>query len=118
MGRHCKFWPALIFPSSALITSYLGISAFPPLPVAKCSNKLAPNVPNTKLRNPLFSFASFLTVLLTLCTNKSDYSRGLTFFMISSNFLFEMINDIPDPIIFLCIPTSAADAASVNSNGI
>ena len=109
MGRHCKFWPALIFPSSALITSYLGISAFPPLPVAKCSNKLAPNVPNTKLRNPLFSFASFLTVLLTLCTNKSDYSRGLTFFMISSIFLFEMINDIPDPIIFLC---------NVNSNGI
>ena len=38
--------------------------------------------------------------------------------MISSIFLFEMINDIPDPIIFLCIPTSAADAAAVNSTGI
>ena len=54
MRRHYKFYPALIVPSSALITSYLGNLAFPPLTVAKFSNKLAPNVPNTKLRNPLF----------------------------------------------------------------
>ena len=37
-------------------------------------------------------------------------------FSISS---FDIINvGVPDPIIFLCIPASTADAAAVNPNGI
>ena len=45
-------------------------------------------------------------------------SRDSTIFM-SSISSFDTIHDIvPDPNIFLCIPTSATDAATVNPNSV
>ena len=49
-----------------------------PLTATRFPNKLAPNVPNNILKNPLFrSLASFLIVSLTQFINKSDPLRGL-----------------------------------------
>ena len=72
------------------------------------------------LKNLTFcSFASFLIISLTPFTNKSDSSRDLTIFMISSTSSFEIIHIvIPNPKIFLCIPASVDDAADVNPNSI
>ena len=66
------------------------------------------------LINPTFSYyASFLIVPLTPSTNEPDFSRHLTIFIISSISLFETINTlIPNPRIFLRIPTSTADPAA------
>ena len=71
------------------------------------------------LRNPSFcSSVSFLIVLLTSFINKPDSSRDLTIYIISIS-LFEIINVvIPGAKIFLFIPASAANAATVNPNGI
>ena len=68
--------PTLAVPSPALITP-LAASIFP--------NRLAPNVPNSILRNPPFcSFASFLIVSLTHSNNNNlESSRDLTIFEIS-----------------------------------
>ena len=62
-----KYWPALILPSPSLIvlslaltTSLLGILPLTHLPVNKCRNKLAPNVPSNFARySPFCFFASF-----------------------------------------------------------
>ena len=71
------------------------------------------------LRNPPSSFfGSFLTVLLTLFINKSDYSRHLTIFIISTIFSFEIINAVVPYLIFLCFPASDTDAATVNASRI
>ena len=68
-------YPALTVPSPALITS-LPVNIFP--------NRLAPNVPNSILRNPTFcSLASFLIVSLTPSDNSPESSRDLTIFKIS-----------------------------------
>ena len=72
------------------------------------------------LRNPPSSFfGSFLTVLLTLFINKSDSSRHLTIFIISTIFSIEIINGVvPYLIFFLCFPASDTDAATVNASRI
>ena len=80
------------------------------------------------LRNPPFcSFASFSIVLLTLFIHKSDSSKGLLIFMISSISSFGIINvvvcgakydGLPKPIIFSWIHASPANAPAVNPNGI
>ena len=103
--------PALIVPSSALIVH---------LPANRFPNKLAPNVTNNILRNPLFcSFASFSIVSLTSFINKPDYSSDLTIIVTSFISSFGIINVvIPDPNIFLLIATSVADAAAVKPNVI
>ena len=75
-------------------------------------NKLAPNVPNSILRNPPFcSFASFLIV--SLFNNIPKSSRDLPFHHL------KLLRLYYDQILrfFLCIPASAAAAAAVNSNG-
>ena len=47
--------------------------------------------------------------------NNPESSRDFTILMRSSISLFDIINvAFPDPNIFLCIPASAADAATVN----
>ena len=84
-------------------------------------SRLAPNVPNSTLRNPPFcSFASFLIVSLTPSNNHTESSRDLAIFKMSFISSFEIIKIVlwPDPNIFLSIPASAADAAAVNPNGI
>ena len=51
--------------------------------------------------------------------NKPESSKDLTIFITSSISSFDIISvDVPDSKMFLCIPASAADAASVNHNGI
>ena len=90
------------------------------LPVNRFPNKLAPILPNNKLRNPPFClFASFLIVSLTPFINEPDSSRDLTNFMIPFISSFEIINVVvPDPNFFLWIAASVAAAAAVNPNGI
>ena len=85
----------------------------------KFPNKLAPNVPNSILRNtPFCSFTSFWTVSVTPFNNRPESSRDFTILIMSYISLFDIISVVvllwPDPNIFLCIPASAADAAAVN----
>ena len=75
---------------------------------------------------PFCSFDSSLTLSLKPFTNKPDYSKDLPIFRISSISPFEISNVVcfvnsegcPNPKIFLCIPTSAADVTFANPNGI
>ena len=72
---------------------------------------------------------SFWMVSQTPFNNNPESSRHLTNFIISPISLLDIINVVlckaeeewrpdPDPNIFICIPTSAADAAAVNIKGI
>ena len=80
------------------------------------------------LRNsPFCYFVSFSVVLVTPFINNANFSRDLSIFIIFHFSLFETINVAVrgakskgrhDPIIFLLIPTSAADSAAVNPNCI
>ena len=66
-----------------------------------------------------FCFTSFWIVSLTSFVSKPESSRELTRFIMSSISSFDIISAaVPEPKIFLCIPMSAPDAASVNRNGI
>ena len=101
---------------------------FIPLPAKIVPNKLAPNVVNNILWNPLFySLASLWIASLTPSGNKPEYSRDSTIAIISSISSFDFISVVvcrvedeerPDPKIFWCIPASDADAAAVNPKGI
>ena len=76
--------PALIVPSSALLTT-ISINAFPKI--------LTANVPNNRGGNLSFSvFASFLIVSLISFIINTDYSRGLTVFIISFISFFDIMN--------------------------
>ena len=56
---------------------------------------------------------------MTPFTNIPESSRDFTILTRSSISLFDVISVVfPDPNIFLCIATSAADAAAVNPKGI
>ena len=90
------------------------------LPVRRLPSKLAANVPNNILRNPSFCyFISFLTDSVIPFNNKPEPSSDFTILIRSSMSLFNIISVVlPDPNIFLFIPSSAADAAAVNSGGI
>ena len=105
--------PVLISPSPALFIS---------LPANKLHNKLALNVPNNMLRNPLFCcLASFKIVSLTPFNNKPESSRDLTIFIYNvfiSSFDIIIVVVLPDPNFFLCIAASAADTVVVNPSGI
>ena len=92
-------------PSTALVIIW-------PFPANIFPNKLAPNVPNKIPRNsPLYSFDSFLIVLVTPFIKKPDSS-----FSICS---FEIINvAVTEPRLLPWIPASAADAGAGNSIGI
>ena len=83
-------------------------------------SKLAPTVPNSILRNPPFcSLASLWIALQTLFNNKPESLRDLTILImsfVSSSDIISVV--VPGPKIFLCIPSSAADAAAVNPTGI
>ena len=111
MGVALKSWPALIVPSSAPIALLL---------VNRFSNKLTPYVLNNILRNPPFcTYSSFIIVSLTPFINKPDSSNDWTIFIMSFVSSFKIISVvIPDPIIFLLIAASVADADAVNPNGI
>ena len=75
--------PTLAFSSPAVIT---------PLPNTIFPNKLAPNVPNSILRNPPFySLASFLNISLTLSNNNPGSSGDLTISKMPSVSSFEII---------------------------
>ena len=65
-------------------------------------------------------FTSFWTVSVTTFNNKAESSRDLTILVMSSISLFDIIIAVvfPDPKIFLCIPVTAADPATVNPKGI
>ena len=111
--------PALTIPSPALCIPLPFL--FTPLPVRRFPNKLAPNVPNNILRNPPFcSFTSFWTDSVTPFNNNPESSRDFTILIRSSMSLFDIISVVwpPDPNIFLYIPASAADGATVNPKGI
>ena len=106
--------PVLISPSPALFIS---------LPANKLHNKLALNVPNNMLRNPLFCcLASFKIVSLFPFNNKPESSRDLTVFIYNvfiSSFDIISVVVLPDPnFFFLCIAASAADNVVVNPSGI
>ena len=76
--------PALIVPSSALLTT-ISINAFPKI--------LTANVPNNRGGNLSFSvFASFLIVSLISFIINTDYSRVLTVFIISFIYFFDIMN--------------------------
>ena len=76
----------LALPSPALIT---------PLPANIFSNRLAPYVPNSILRNhPFCSFASFLIVSLTPSNNNPESPRDLTVFKMSVISSFDVIKVI------------------------
>ena len=52
---------------------------------------------------------------MTPFNNNPESSRDFTILIRTSMLLFDIINVVfPDPNIFLCIPASAADAATVN----
>ena len=64
-----------------------------------------------------FCFISIVSI--THFINKSESSRGLTIFKISSISSFEIFKVVnPDPNIFLWIAASVADVAAVIPNGI
>ena len=90
-----------------------------PFRVNKFANKLAPIIPNSILKNPLFySFVSFLIVLVTSFNKIFESSSAWTISIIYFISSFEIIKVVvPDPNIYLCIPASAADAAEFNLNG-
>ena len=73
------------------------------LSVNRFANKLVPSVPNNISRNPSFCFFTlFYFVSLTPFINKTNSSRNLIIFIISSIISFESINVvIPDPKKFL-----------------
>ena len=76
-------YPTLAVPSPAHIT---------PLPDNIFPNRLAPNVPNSIIRNPPFySLALFLIVSLTPSNNNQKFSRDLTIFKMSFISSFEII---------------------------
>ena len=66
----------------------------------------------------------FSIILVTLFTNSPESSRALTIFVTSCISSFDITRvvvpnpEAPDPRIFLWIPASAADATTVNLNGI
>ena len=75
--------PTLAVPSPALIT---------PLPANIFPNRLAPNVPNSILRNPPFcSFASFLIVSQTHSNINPESSRDLSILKMSFVSSFKII---------------------------
>ena len=90
-----------------------------PLLVKRFPNKLAPFP--YKLA-PFCSFTSFGTDSVTPFNNKPESSSDFTILIRSSISFFHIISVVvvvfPDPNIFLCIPTSAADAAAVHPKGI
>ena len=63
-------------------------------------------------------FAFFSIVLLTLFISKPDSSKDLTIVMIFSITLFEFINAVSKPRIFISIETFVADVVAVIPNGI
>ena len=81
---------------------------------------------------PFCSFTSFWTVSVTPFNSKPESSRDFTILIISYISLLDITSVVdegwickavkewrrPDPKIFICIPTSAADAAAVNPRGI
>ena len=81
------------------------------LPINRFLNKLAPNVTNSMLRNPLFwSFASYLIVSPMLFINKLDSSLDQ---------VLQIIKVVAsDPNIFLWAVASVSDATAANPNGI
>ena len=101
----------LLLPQPALTT---------PFPVNKLPNKFAPKLPSNILKNPPFCyFVSFLTVSVTPFNKILESSSACTIFIKSFISSLEIIKVVlPDPNIFLCILTSAADAAAVNPKGI
>ena len=98
-------------PLAALVTSR-------PLITARPDNTF-PNIV-AAIRNVFFCFfASFLIVSLICFISNLHSSSDLTFFIISSIYSFEVINDIvPDPKIVFRITASVAHAAAVNPNRI
>ena len=86
--------PALIVPSPALIVH---------LPVNRFPNKLAPNVPNSILKNVPFCFmASFLIVSLIPSIINTDPLSYLLVFLISFISSLKVITlEKPDPNILL-----------------
>ena len=82
-------YPALIIPSPVEPYTALTIAFRANI----FANKLATNVPNNLLRNPLFCFfVSFLIVSLTPSNNNTESSRDLTIFIVSSISSFDIIN--------------------------
>ena len=81
------------------------------LPINRFLNKLAPNVTNSILRNPLFwSFASFFIVSPMLFINKLDSTLDQ---------VLQIIKVVAsDPNIFLWAVASVSDATAANPNGI
>ena len=114
--------------SPALYVPYPWLVTIAPLPSNRFPNKLAPNVPNSILRSPLFySFASFLVVSLMSFINKLDSSSKWLNYFLSFISSLETINVVLreaksegrlDLNIFLWIVASVADAAAVNPNVI
>ena len=81
------------------------------LPINRFLNKLAPNVTNSILRNPLFwSFASFFIVSPMLFINKLDSTLDQVLQII------EVVAS--DPNIFLWAVASVSYATAANPNGI
>ena len=131
MGRHKQFSSAPLIPSPALIMScpgllakvserlYPWLVAISSLPVNRFPNNLASKVLNYIPTNPPFcSFTSFLIFSRNSFTNKSEYLRDLTIFMILFISSLEFINVVKqDQNSFLWITASVAAAAAVNPNG-
>ena len=90
---------------------------FTPLSVNKFLDKLAPNVLNNRLINPLCcSFDSFLIYFLgTAFIVKPSFSKYLTIFIKSLIFSFVVILD---PKIFLSIGASTTQTVAINPAGI
>ena len=82
-------------------------------------NKLAPKVPNTIPKNPLFySFVSFSIVLVLSFNKILESSRAWTIFIMSFISSFQIIKVVlPEPCIFFWIPASIAKAAAVIRSG-
>ena len=91
-----------------------------PFPVNKFPKKLAPRVPYNILKNPPFCFfVSFIIALVTPFSKIFESSSAWTTLIISFISSFDSIKVVvPDLNIFLCVPTSAADADAVNPKGI
>ena len=84
----------------------------------KCPNRLAPNVPKMYQKISFHSFVLFLIVSSAPFYQKSDYSRHLTLFMISSTPLLKVTNVVIQSKFFAWIPVSAPDAAAFNTRGV